>query len=70
MCRTTLVTFSHFHFGDVFWPHLDPCVLSIPSILICFLLHLLRSLLTKFEFIAIISPIWAAGKAKGDDFDV
>ena len=39
-------------------------------ILIFYLLHPLGSLLAKFGFAAVISPVSEADKAKSDDFDL
>ena len=43
-------------------------LLSIRSILICYLLHRLGSLLAQFRLVAGISPVSVADKAKSDDF--
>ena len=47
------------------WP-----LLSIRSILICYLLHPLGSLLAKFGLAAVISPVPVADEAKSDDCDL
>ena len=40
------------------------------SILICYILHCLGSLLAEFGLAAVISPVSVADKAKSDDFDL
>ena len=42
----------------------------IRSILICYLFHHLGSLLAKFGFAAVISPVSGADKAKSEGFDL
>ena len=59
-------------FGDLIWPDLDLYLylFSMGPIHICQLLHLPRSLLAKFRFPCVISPVLVADYAKRDDFDL
>ena len=72
MCRTTLK--QHFDLVTLFdltltlvwpWP-----LLSISSMLICYVLHCIGSLLAESGLAAVISPVSVADKAKSDDFDL
>ena len=57
---------------DLIWPDLDLdlYLVGIRSILICYLLHHLKSLSAKFGFAAVVSPFSGADKAKSDDFNL
>ena len=57
-----------FSFGDQFYLNLP--LLSKRPVLRWYLLHLLRSILTKFGFAVVISPVSVANKTKVDDFDI
>ena len=56
----------------IWWPYLTWLwpLLSIMSILLCYLLHHLGSLLAIIGFAAVVSPILEASKAKSGDFDL
>ena len=58
----------------IWWPHLTwpwpRPLLIIRSILICYLLNPLGSLLAEFGLAAVISPVSVADEAKSDVFDL
>ena len=64
-------THATFWFGDLIWPELDLDLYlhSIRPILICYILHHLRSLLAGFGLAVVISSISVANKEKSIDFD-
>ena len=65
----THVTFS---LGDLIWPDLDldPYLVQCLYLYICCLLHPVESLLAKFGFAAVISPVSVADKTKNADLDL
>ena len=65
-CRTTLM--QRFEFGDLIWPNLD--LYLEKGLFISYLLHSFGSLLAKFGFKLVNSPVSVAKKAKSDDFDL
>ena len=71
MCRMTLMQHYTYDLFDTYDTYATTCpLLCIKFTLICNLSHPLGSLLAKFEFAAVISPVTVADKANSDDFDL
>ena len=65
-------TNTAFGFGDLISPDLELHLYLVPirSILICYIVHPLGSVLAKFGLVAVFSLVEVANKAKRSDFDL